>query len=147
MARMKKELFKQYIGLLYEFKAGPGDASDKLNCQKLVHKIYEDAGHRLPSNLLSKEIFEDEIIFRNVDVYYEYGRKILDIYVFGKRYETDHKKFHLAIFTGLYAENNDPILIHASGRAKKVIFTTLEEFLEYKNGEEELKAIKRLKTI
>jgi len=142
---MKKELFKQYIGLQYEFEAGPGDASDKLNCQKLVHKIYEEAGHPLPSNLLSKEIFEDEIIFRNVDV--DNKKEVLDIYVFGKKDETDHKKFHLAIFTGLYAENNDPILIHASGRAKKVIYTTLSKFLEYRNGCEELKAIKRLKTI
>jgi hypothetical protein len=142
---MERGVFDKFIGLQYEFNAGPGDVSNKLNCQKLVHKIYTEAGYSLPLDLLSKEIFENKIIFKNIDSKEE--RKILDIYIFGKKEEIDSKKFHLAIFTGLYTENNDPLLIHASGRSKKVIFTSLSEFLKYKNGCEELKAIKRLKTI
>lgn len=137
--------FERYIGLKYDFGAGPKDQSPNCNCQKLIHQIYRDCGYPLPENFLSKEIFEDNETFVNVGK--KDGRKVLDIYIFGKKGETDYKKLHLAIFTGLYGENNDPILIHASGKARKVIYTTLSEFIEYKNGCEELKAIKRLKVI
>lgn len=131
---MRREL-SQFIGVPYHYTNGPMTTLEEqsmpygLNCQFLVHLIYQSFGIVLPTNMLSKEIFEDERLFMNVAD--PEDMRILDVVIFGREPEKDTRRLHLAVFTGEMDETGSPLLIHASNIGKQVSVWPLEKFSFY----------------
>lgn len=123
----------KYTGIPYCFENGPGKNSDRdldrkngINCEKLTHWMLEDEGLPLPNDMRSKEIFEDDRLFKTVEQSEEL--KPLDIFIWGSEDCTDPRKLHLAVHTGKRDEQNNPLLIHANIINGKVSIWPLREF-------------------
>lgn len=138
-----------FIGLPYNFSNGPSsingneDLKDALNCQALVHRIYQTFGIPLPVGLLSKEIFEDRILFFDIPLELRTSDlAILDVFVFGKQDVKDFRRLHLGLYTGETDETQDPLIIHATAIDNQVSIWPLQKFIIYPRYER-LYAIKR----
>lgn len=131
---------RDLLGIPYKFENGPSVPHDgRLNCQSLVHEVYRCLGISLPVEMLSKEIYEDQVLFDSVDP--RIGLNLGDILIFGRPRITDNRRLHLTVYVG-NDENNTPLLIHASGVEGKVSIWPLNQFYETP-GYRQLYAVKR----
>lgn len=89
----------------------------------------------------SQEIFEDEKLFRVVDLAEEQPN-LGDIFVFGKK-KAPNYKLHLAFFTGDADQQGELLLIHAN-MLEGVSIWPLSRFAQYRRYQL-LKAVKRLR--
>jgi hypothetical protein len=145
---MRRE-FSQFIGLPYQYDNGPlattgkQDIAHGLNCQLLVHLVYQNFGINLPPHMLSKEIFEDESLFAKVTD--PKTMRILDVVIFGPENVKDTRRFHLAVCTGEIDKTADnSFLIHANSIEGEVSVWPLEKFSS-KPQYRRIYAIKRCK--
>lgn len=114
------------LGVPYGFEDGPPfPRTGRLNCQSLVHEVYGRLGISLPVEMLSKEIYEDDVLFSSVDP--KEGLNIGDILIFGRPGITDYRKLHLTVCIG-EDENGIPLLIHANGVDGQVSIWSLGKF-------------------
>ncbi|MCX8009044.1 MAG: hypothetical protein N3A54_05095 [Patescibacteria group bacterium] len=125
---------ERYRSLSYNLRNGPQKENfyeriweEGINCQGLLHLVYNDIfGIHLPSYLRSKEIFEDEIFFRNVSR--ESQPIIGDVYLFGRENLQDMRKLHIAVVCNI---NPNILLIHATPLVSGVAVWQLEKFFSY----------------
>lgn len=142
----------QYIGIPYSFRRGPlqiaqesrdGIFKQGINCQSLIHELYRARlGINLPSNLLSKEIYEGTDLFEEISTS-DKNLKEGDIFIFGKDMpDADPQDFHLGYYVGETNENNSPLIIHATVYLNNVNIWPLDRFFLYPKYKE-LKGIRR----
>lgn len=149
---MIKGEFKQFVGLTYNFSNGPSsingnkDLKEALNCQSLIHRIYQMFRIPIPPGLLSKEIYEDKELFFNlpIDNLNVLDLAILDVFILGRQHEQDFRKLHLGLFIGEADEMQNPLIIHATAIDRQVSIWSLQKFFNYPRYER-LYAIKRPK--
>lgn len=135
---MRKEFLK-YLNLPYNYCNGPDAISSMshilergLNCQALVHLIYQHFGLNLPKELLSAEVFADEDLFQSLPWDDPEQLQALDIFLFGgENDDFDTKKLHLAVYTGEQDEEANPLLIHANSVEQKISIWPLKEFQQH----------------
>lgn len=122
-----------FIGLPYRYNhsptARPANVEDGVNCQLLVHIVFEIlTGVRLPNTLLSKEIYLDSSqLFLDVQ---PDQTSIGDIFLFGRTKDQDPTHLHLAIATDINRECG-PLLIHATRVEQRVTVWSLQQFLSH----------------
>ena len=64
---------RKYLDIPYQYGNGPQQISDRglgrqngINCETLTHWVFEDNGNPLPKDMLSKEIYEDDELFKAI---------------------------------------------------------------------------------
>lgn len=142
---------KKLIGIPYKLKNGPDLTGvidpwrEGINCQYFTHLALGLLFQvRLPSDLLSREIFFDNQRFTAVDDAAK--AKLGDIFLFGRQAERDYRCLHLALLAEAVAtsESGESLLIHATSIEGKVCFWPLSAFSNYPRYQK-LFAIKRLR--
>ncbi|OGM75909.1 hypothetical protein A2210_00940 [Candidatus Woesebacteria bacterium RIFOXYA1_FULL_40_18] len=133
------------LDLPYNFGNGPDvknvSPKDGVNCQQLTHMILATLFQiRLPTEMRSKEFYEDQKYFTQVLVK---EATIGDVFIFGRPEENDYRKLHLAVFIGQDSDGS-ALLIHANGVDKQVSLWPLDKFSQHPRYEK-LYAVKRLK--
>ena len=144
--------FQQFTGIPFNKEAGPTvlngqeELTEGINCQGLVHKIYNYFGHNLPPSFRSREIFEDEELFfsLSLDNLDPFSLAKLDILIFGRQDVIDFRKLHLSVYTGELDKDQNPLIIHSTRVEQQVVIWPLQKFFTFPKYEK-LYAIKRLK--
>lgn len=126
------KIIHKYQDIPYSVTRGPWTAEvegrehsiDKgVNCQYFYHEFLEaTTGFQLDSNMLSKEIYEDDELFVPLAPPPHSRLEIADIFLFGKDTEPselDTRTLHMAAFSGEY-ENDSPLLIHFFGKRESI---------------------------
>lgn len=134
---------EDYPGLPYDYTKGPDeraaghDPREGLNCQFLVHAAIELIfGFKLPPELKSKEIFEPNKYFFNIDDLASLRRGDIAIFARLSRISylnnelaiQDPQFLHLAVATGRRTRQGSPFFIHASHQRRKVGIWSLDQF-------------------
>lgn len=136
---------KQLLGLPYRRDNGPNNnpkvLTEGINCQLLTHKALAILFKvNLPAGMLSKEIFEDQVYFRELR---PEEANLGDVFIFGKQEEQDFRRLHLAVYVDWDNQANTPLLLHATGIDRKVSLWPLDKFSQYPQYQK-LYAVKRL---
>src|SRR3989338_11626884 len=107
---------RKYLDIPYQYGNGPQQISDRglgrqngINCETLTHWVFEDNGNPLPKDMLSKEIYEDDELFKAIKPTEELEPG--DVFIFGRETCNDPRKLHLAVYTGETDEQNNALLI------------------------------------
>lgn len=136
---------EQLLRLPYRRDNGPNNKppllTEGVNCQLLTHKVLAILFEvNLPAEMLSKEIFEDQVCFSELR---PEEAKLGDVFIFGKQEEQDFRRLHLAVYVDRDNHANTPILLHASGIDGRVSLWPLDKFSQYPRYQK-LYAVKRL---
>lgn len=121
----------------------PIDLAEGTNCIALWREIYRDMfGVQLPVGLWPKELVADEREFFQT-LKPGTPNVVGDTFVFGKK-QDDLYQLHIATFTGITDDNEDPLLIHATNRGENMsTLWPLSRFLAHPRYER-IYAVKRL---
>jgi len=109
----------QFIGVPYNKQNTPYLrvlGKDKItrvgvNCQLLVHLVYQEYGISIPVGLWSEEIFYDDIFFRSINLEKDKPH-VFDIFCLGPERFVP-RRLHLGVYVEL-AYNGDLGIIHSS---------------------------------